>query len=98
MIIKETDSHQQDKMNPPDHERIVLAYAESKYTPNHVLITLALYDNENKKWLDMMRHGDTNINVLYWEDIKDPPNKFKWATSLSMYKYRTIYKNDVVDK
>ncbi len=78
---------------------MVLAYVESKDN-DFVLITLALYDTESDKWIDMMREKDnqTNISVVQWMDIPEVNIPWKWFTSFKMHKYREIYINNVSDR
>ena len=78
--------------NLPDNEEIVLAYIET-FDRGFCLVTLALYDREEHKWIDMLRDkgNQTELNVVAWEWIKEPPMPYKWYTSPKMHHYRDIY-------
>jgi len=83
--------------NYPPPENIVLAYVQSK-EKDTLYVTLALYSKDGI-WIDMMRDKDlkTKIDVVCWIDIPQPPDPYRFATSLKMHHYRTIYHNNVLD-
>lgn len=86
-------------MSKPYPEEIVLAYVQS-HDKDHLFITLALYDHEANKWIDMMRdkNNQENLKVITWFKIDPPPLPYKLFTSMKMHYYRIIYLNNVCDK
>lgn len=83
-------------LGKPNRGKMVLAYVHSREL-DYLLITLAIYDIESERWLDMMRDEkeESNLNVAYWVDIKDVELPYKNYTSMKMHRYREIYLRNV---
>jgi len=62
---------------------------------DYILITLAIYDIDSKKWIDMMRDEPEFLDVVQWQEIDDVKQPYKLFNSLKSHKYREIYKNCV---